>query len=94
MTARGLSSFLFILYCVEAGTFLVMLPWSPFWDRMALSLPQVELQLAALQPWVRGAVTGFGLLHLVWGAHDLDAWLIARRQRTSAALTGPPDSPS
>lgn len=81
MTARGVIGFLFILYCVEVGTLLVMLPWSPFWDRMALGLPSVELQLAALQPWLRGGVTGFGLLHLVWGAHDLDAWLVARRQR-------------
>ena len=83
MTARGLISFLFILYCVEVGTLLVMLPWSPLWDRMALALPMVELQLGALRPWVRGAITGFGLFHLVWGAHDLDAWLVARRRRST-----------
>ncbi len=81
MTARGLSGFLFILYCVEVGTLLVLLPWSPYWDRLAISLPMVGLQLAALRPWVRGAVTGFGLLHLVWGAHDLDAWLVSRHRR-------------
>lgn len=83
MTARGVLRFLFILYCVEVGTLLVMLPWSPIWDRLALGLPGIELQLAALRPWVRGVITGFGLLHLVWGAHDLDAWLIARRRRRS-----------
>ena len=81
MTVRGLIGFLFVLYCVEVGTLLVLLPWTWHWERLALGLPQVELQLAALRPWVRGAVTGFGLLHLVWGAHDLDAWLTSRRQR-------------
>ena len=81
MTARGLIGFLFILYCVEVGTFLVILPWSPYWDRLASALPMVELQLGAMRPWVRGVVTGFGLLHLVWGAHDLDAWLVSRRRR-------------
>ena len=83
MTARGLIGFLFILYCVEVGTLLVMLPWSPYWDRLAIGLPMVELQLFTLRPWVRGAVTGFGLLHLVWGAHDLDAWLVGRRRRSA-----------
>ena len=81
MTARGLISFLFILYCVEVGTLLVLLPWSPYWDRVAVGLPDVRLQVAALRPWVRGLVTGFGMVHLVWGAHDLDAWLVSRRGR-------------
>ena len=83
MTARGILYFLFILYCIEVGTLLVMLPWSPYWDRLAVGLPLAELQLGVLEPWFRGAVSGFGLLHLVWGAHDLDAWLVARRRRRS-----------
>ncbi len=58
-----------------------MLPWSPFWDRQLMALPIAQLQLAALRPWFRGLVSGFGLLHLVWGAHDLDALLTARRRR-------------
>ena len=44
-------------------------------------MPAVELQVGALRPWVRGLVTGFGAVHLVWGAHDLDAWLSSRRDR-------------
>ena len=83
VTARAFFGFLFILYCVEVGTLLVMLPWTGYWDRLALSLPSVELQLGVLRPWVRGAVTGFGLVHLVWGAHDLDGWLIRRRRSQS-----------
>ena len=81
MTARGLTRFLFILYCVEVGTLLVMLPWTAYWDRLVLGLPLIQVQMAAMRPWVRGAVTGFGLLHLLWGAHELDAWLVARQRR-------------
>lgn len=81
MTVRGLSGFLFILYCVDAGTLLLMLPWSPLWERVVVGLPLAELQAVALRPWARGAVSGFGLFHLIWGAHDLDAWLVARRRR-------------
>ncbi len=90
MTARGIFGFLFVLYCVEAGTLLVMAPWSGYWERLVAGLPVIELQLLALRPWVRGAVTGFGLVHLIWGAHDLDAWLNSLRRVCLAVITPPP----
>jgi hypothetical protein len=34
-----------------------------------------------LHPLFRGAVSGFGLVHLVWGANDLQA-LLGWRRRT------------
>lgn len=62
----------FILYCFEAGLLLLFAPWFPEWDRLlVLILPFQGLRSIVLQPWFRGAVTGFGLVHLVWGAHDL-----------------------
>jgi hypothetical protein len=36
-----------------------------------------------LHPWFRGAVTGFGMVHLVWGAHDLIG-LFTRRSPEAA----------
>ena len=36
-----------------------------------------------LYPFVRAAVTGFGLIHLVWGAHDLDDLIFRRRVRAT-----------
>lgn len=80
MAARALFPLLFVLYCVAAGTLLLMLPWSPVWERQIVAVPSAALQAAALGPWARGAVSGFGLLHLVIGAHDLDAWLVGRQR--------------
>lgn len=79
MTAAALSRILFILYCIEAGAFLLIVPWTPAWDRTLLHLPFDSLRLAALHPLGRGLVCAFGLLHLVWGAHDLELWLSRRR---------------
>lgn len=62
---------LFILYCLEAGLFLLAAPWSPFWEKVVLPVPPGFLQVLLLHPMLRGAVTGFGLVHLVWGLHDL-----------------------
>ena len=72
MRSSSLFRILFILYCIEAGTFLVLAPWSPVWDRMLIQVSSQALRAFGLYPFVRAAVTGFGLVHLVWGAHDLD----------------------
>lgn len=72
---------LFILYCVEAGTFLVLAPWSTVWDRTLIQIPFDLLRAIVLHPLSRAAVTGFGLIHLVWGAHDLDELIFRRKLR-------------
>lgn len=77
----------YILYCVEAGIFLAWAPWTDFWTRTFVALPWGDFGPWLLDPWVRGAVTGFGLIHLVWGLHDLEAWFSRggrRRKRNSA----------
>ena len=72
---------LFILYCVEAGIFLVLAPWSAAWQGLLQGFPSGGLQGFLLSATGRGAVTGFGLIHLVWGAHDLESWLARRGSR-------------
>jgi hypothetical protein len=81
MRSSSLFRILFILYCIEAGTFLVLAPWSPVWDRTLIQIPNEILRAVFLHPYLRAAVTGFGLIHLVWGAHDLDDLIFRRRLR-------------
>lgn len=70
----------FVLYCFEAGLFLVVAPWNPAWDRVVVQVPLVDLRGLLLAPALRGAVSGFGLIHLLWGVHDLRLMLDRRRQ--------------
>ncbi len=79
MRASTVSRFLFILYCVEAGLVLSLAPWNTVWDRLVVQLPNTAARNALLLPLARGAVTGFGLVHLVWGLHDVQLWLRERR---------------
>lgn len=79
MRLAPIHRFLFILYCVEVGTFLLLAPWSALWDRQVVQIPWMELRGMALHPLLRSTLTGFGLIHLVWAAHDLDGWLLRRR---------------
>ena len=81
MRSSSLFRILFILYCIEAGTFLVLAPWSPVWDRTLIQLPSELLRGIGLHPFLRAAMTGFGLIHIVWGAHDLDDLIFRRRLR-------------
>ena len=83
----SLTRLLFIIYCVEAGLFLVIAPWRDFWGLLVArsALSQAHLEAILLQPWVRGAVSGFGLVHLLWGIHDLEGFLLQRRSRADAA---------
>ncbi len=75
MRSRAVFRVLFVIYCVEAGVFLMLIPWSNLWERHLLELPFVGLRTFALHPMLRGAVTGFGIVHLIWGVHDLELLL-------------------
>ncbi|MEE2776890.1 MAG: hypothetical protein VYE73_09035 [Acidobacteriota bacterium] len=78
----GLFRFLFILYCIEVGLFLVLVPWTVTWEQ--LMTPYIGcIDGVLVQPIVRGAVSGFGLVHVVWGAHDSFIWLRGRRSGDS-----------
>ncbi len=73
---------LFVIYCLEAGLFLVVLPWTPTWERLGLLLlPIGGLEIPFAEAWLRGLVTGFGGFHLVWAVHDIDQLL--RRSSTA-----------
>lgn len=71
---------LFTAYFLEVGLILIMVPWSAFWDRnyFAESLPLLRNLIR--NDFVRGAVSGIGVLNLIAGLADLRALLPWRRQ--------------
>ena len=83
MRLDSLGRILFILYCIEAGAILLLLPWGGGWERLVLHVPSSELRSYLLMPVVRGVISGFGVVHLVWAAHDLDLMALKRRAQRS-----------
>lgn len=71
---------LLIAFFLEVGFALVIVPWSSFWDRnyFAQSVPGVEAVIT--NDFVRGGVSGIGLLNLVAGMAELVSLLMARDQ--------------
>lgn len=79
------SRILFIVYCLEVGIFLLFAPWSANWEHIWLQLPLAGAEGVLFHPAFRGSITGFGFVHLLWGAHDLEQLLLARRARLREA---------
>ena len=68
---KKLKLVIYLVYCFEAGVFLTVAPWSRHWGANVFFdlLPGIRDLL--LNAYVRGAVSGVGLLHLLLGATDL-----------------------
>jgi hypothetical protein len=99
MSAR-LSVIFYIILCLEIGVVLTLLPWAhPFglsdWgDNYFLVLAARKtgfhgLQLAVASGWVRGAVTGLGVLNLA-----VAFWEIFHFRQTVRALEGKTPAPA
>jgi hypothetical protein len=78
---------LFVVYCFEAGVFLLAAPWMPTWDRTMVQLPLRRMSELLLEPSLRGTLSGFGVVHLVWGLHDVVGMIGARRRPDAAAAS-------
>jgi hypothetical protein len=66
---------LFAAYFFEVGLLLVIVPWSSFWDRNVLLEGLPLLYEWTRSPYVRGAVSGFGVVNMAAGLVEVArAW--------------------
>jgi hypothetical protein len=75
-----LSRLLFLAYFVEVGLLLIVVPWSPFWDRNYFFELWPALAAVTQSNLFRGAVSGLGLINL-WAAMAELAILFGMRTR-------------
>jgi len=74
---------IYVAFFLEVGLLLIVLPWSPFWDRNYFASAWPVLRLIVSNNFIRGAVTGLGFVNLYAGFADL-ALVFAARQRRDA----------
>jgi len=70
---------LFVAYFLEVGLLLVLVPWSGFWERNYFLGMFPPLVYAIRNNYIRGAVSGLGIVNLLVGFYDLSDLLMARR---------------
>lgn len=82
---------LLIAFFLEVGFALIVVPWSTFWDRnyFAESIPIVSTIIT--NDFVRGAITGLGIVNVVAGLAELGSLLLARNQATALTDITPRD---
>lgn len=97
--ASRLTVIFYIVLCLEAGVCLTILPWWQPWGASgwgdnyflvyaAQKIGSAGLQRAVASGWVRGAVTGVGLLNLA-----MAFWEILHFRETVARLEGSDAAP-
>lgn len=73
------STLLFILYCLEAGVFFIIAPWTRFWTSNPLFQSTELLALVTESFYLRGLVSGLGLVHILVGAREAVMLFVGRR---------------
>ena len=67
------------MFFVQVGLLLIVLPWWPaFWEHNYFVLAWPALRTFLMNNFVRGAVSGLGLVNLVAGFADLALLFVAR----------------
>jgi len=59
-----LAMVLYIGYLVQVGLLMIWLPWSGIWGLLVVKMP-VRAAWLLDAPMIRGAITAFGVLHLL-----------------------------
>jgi hypothetical protein len=69
---QRMSLVVLVLFCFYIGGLVAILPWSPrYWDHNAWLLTHPTLQTILGTGWVRGMVSGIGLLDVWIGISEL-----------------------
>jgi hypothetical protein len=69
-----------VAYFLEVGLLLVLVPWSSFWERNYFISAFPQLRELIRNNYLRGAVSGLGVVNLLMGFYELASLLMARRR--------------
>ena len=58
------AALIFIVFCMELGIFLVVFPWSDFWESSFFSSLAPRWHMYWDNAYLRGAVSGLGVLNV------------------------------
>jgi hypothetical protein len=73
-----------VAFFFEIGFALVVVPWSAFWDRNYFAEAVPVIHAVITNNFVRGAVSGLGVINLIAGLGELISILLARNTDTDA----------
>ena len=72
----------FAVYCLEAGLFFIIVPWTRLWTINPLLHGTYTISMMANDPFLRGFISGLGVVHIILGVKEIVR--LARQQREAA----------
>lgn len=78
---------LLVAFFLEIGFALIVVPWSTFWDRNYFVQALPAIQSFITNNFVRGAVSGLGVINVIAGVAELVSLLVARRLEQPHSIT-------
>ena len=78
---RTFSRLVFAAYFLEAGFILAAAPWSTVWEHNRFAELWPALHAAMESPYVRGAVSGVGVITACAGLAELGGVIASRRRQ-------------
>ena len=79
----------YVAFFLEVGLLLLVLPWSAFWENNYFAEAWPLIRPFLTNNFVRGGVTGLGVVNLVAGFADLALIFAAREHGDEAAHQSP-----
>ena len=76
-----------VVFFFEVGVVLIFIPWSAFWDRNYFAQLVPSLQSTITNNFVRGAVSGLGVVNVVAGLTELISIVFAPSTERRPSLT-------
>ena len=80
---------LFVAYFLEVGLVLIVVPWSLLWERNAFAEAVPLLRDLTRNNFVKGAVSGLGVVNLWAGFVELGGLMLGRRGNPPTPAAGP-----
>lgn len=79
-----------VAFFLEVGFLLIVIPWSPFWDRNYFAQAVPFVRDVMTNNYVRGAVSGLGVVNVVLGLAELVSLLGSRHVERPTSPFGAP----
>ncbi len=80
---------MYVAFFLEVGLLLLVLPWSAFWERNYFADLWPAVHDVITNDFVRGAISGLGIVNLLAGLVDLALVVGARHQHPLPATDRP-----
>ena len=76
-----------VAFFLEIGFVLIVIPWSAFWDRNYFAVILPSLHSLITNNFVRGAVSGLGIVNVSVGLTELVALVLTRSAERPASIS-------